>query len=217
MTIRDWVRDKFARDELEATPVGVDGLEVTTPSHPHAVVVVPDPGPEVFGAPQLEAVVRDYPTVDAILLIRRPADEAAFAAAAEHGIQIDTLGNVTRALKERGELSRFQHPDERYLRSRLGRLPAVRKIDRIGLSAWHIERNCGQASLKIITHDRYEFPASELRGVLDLHPTIRPYAVVITNPNTNGLSTLTVKIARQQGVRLFLLGDFIDNLRRATD
>lgn len=217
MTIRDWVQDKLARDGLDVAPVGVDGLAVSTRSRLHpAVVVVPTPGPDVFGAPQLDAVARDYPTVDAVLLIRRPADEAVFAVAFERGIQIDTFRNVTRALEGHDEMSRYQHPDERYLRSRIGQLPAVREIHRIGLSAWAIERSDGQASLKIITHDRYEFPASELREVLDQHPTIRPDAVVITNPNTNGLSTLVVETAEQQGVRLFLLRDFIDDLRRAT-
>ena len=53
MTIRDWVQDKFANGGLEVSPVGEDGLAVTTPLHPNAVVVVPTPGPETFGAPQL--------------------------------------------------------------------------------------------------------------------------------------------------------------------
>ena len=217
MTIRDWVQDKFANGGLEVSPVGEDGLAVTTPLHPNAVVVVPTPGPETFGAPQLESVVRDYPSVDAVLLLRRPADEAAFAAASVDGIQIDTLGNVARALMEPGDIGRYQHPNEQYLRSRIGRVPAVRGIRRVGLSAWEIDRKGNQPSLKIITHGRYEFSASELREVLDLHPTNPPDAVVITNPYTNGLSTLVLKTAEEQGVRVVLLGDFIENLRHATD
>jgi hypothetical protein len=216
VTIRDWVKDKLARDGFDAVPVGVDGLAVSTSSRLQpSVVVVPAPGPEVFGVPQLDAVVRDYPAVDAVILIRRPADEAVFAAASERDIQIDTFGNVTRALEEHDEMSGYQHPNERYLRSRIGQLPAVREIHRIGISAWGIERSDGRALLKIIAHGRYEFPASELREVLDQHPTIRPDAVVITNPNANGLSTLVVEIAQQQGVRIFLLDDFIDGLGRA--
>lgn len=217
MTIRDWVHEKLAGDGFDTEPVGGEALAVSTRSRLQAVVIaVPASVPEVFGVPQLDAVIRDYPAVDAVLLIRRPADEAVFAAASKSGIQIDTFGNVVRALEKHGELSRYQHPNETYLRSRIGQLPAVRDIHRIGLSAWGIERNEGRTLLKIITHDRYEFPASELREVLDKHPTIQPDAVVITNPNASGLSTLVTENAQQQGVRLFLLRDFIEGIRHAT-
>ena len=217
MTIRDWVQDKFASVGLNPEAVGEDGFAVSTPFHTHALVVIPAPGPTVFGAPQLNSVINDYPTVDSILLIRRPADEEVFAAASERGIQIDTLGNVTRALREPGKISRYQHPDEQYLRSRINRAPTVREIRRVGLSAWNIDRKGDQPTLKIITHNRYEFSASELQGVLDLHPGNLPHALVITNPYTNGLSTLVVNAAEQLDVQALLLDDFIENLRHATD
>lgn len=211
------MREKLANDGLTAEPVGSDALAVSTSSRPRpAVIVVPEPMQEVFGVPQLNVVTGDYPAVDAVLLIRRPADEAVFTAASERSIQIDTFGNVVRALEEQGEMSRYQHPKERYLRSRISRLPAVRKIHRIGLSAWGIERNNGRTLLKIITHDRYEFPVSELRQVLNTHPTFRPDAVVITNPNASGFSTVVTEIAQQEGVRLLLLPDFIEGIRHAT-
>lgn len=217
MTIRGWVQNRFIEEGLNSTPIGSDALAVSSDARQDAAtVVIPEPGSNIFGVPQLKSILREHGNVDSVLLIRRPADEAVFTVASDLGIQIDTLGNVVRALHEYGKLSHFQHPTEVYLRSRIGRLPGVLDMHRIGLSAWGIERSEGAPLLKFITHNRYEFPASELRKVLDEHPTIQPDAVVITNPNSSGFSNPVMEIARQLGVRLLVLRDFIDCIRHGT-
>lgn len=217
MTIRGWVQNRFIEDGIDSTPIGTDALAVSSDARQNAaIIVVPDPGSNIFGVPQLESILREHGNVDSVLLIRRPADEAVFTLASDLGIQIDTLGNVVRALHEYGKLSRFQHPNEVYLRSCIGRLPTVLDIHRIGFSAWSIERSDTDLLLKIITHDRYEFPVSELRSELDRHPTIRPDAVVITNPNASGFSTQVKNISQELDIRLLILRDFIDCIKHGT-
>ncbi|WP_138926161.1 hypothetical protein [Glutamicibacter creatinolyticus] len=203
MTIQAWVEEKLSKSEIDTESNGDNGI-LTICEGRARLIVVAEPGPSPLGFDELDAILDTYPTCEAIVLIRRFPDNGVFEAARARGVLLDTFGKVLKALKLQTPLHEFQDNDESYLRSRLIRHGKVSDIVRIGLAAWRIER-LGLRDLIVITHDRYEFPVDELYERLDAHPNLEPDAFIITNPNTNGLSTRVTAAAMETGVEIHLL------------
>jgi hypothetical protein len=211
MSIQSWALNKLRVSGFDVTGVGTHGISVRV-GRTERLIVVGEPGPEPFDRDELAHLMATYPSCEGVLLIRRVPTQSAFEMAAEQGLLIDTFGAFTSALSEREPLVRYQSSEEQYLRSRVQRHRSVVDMLRTGLSSWRIERNLPQHELAIITHDRYEFPVDELRQALSMHPGLAPDAVIITNPNTQGLSTRVLGAASELGVAIFLLNDFLIQL-----
>lgn len=212
MSIQAWVEGKLTKSEIETGSIGDHGI-LTNCEGRERLIVVAEPGPAPLGIGELDTILSTYPACEAIVLIRRFPDVGAFEAARARGVLLDTFGRASKALKSPSPLHEFQDNDESYLRSRLIRHNKVTNIVRIGLEAWRIERR-ELRDLIIITHDRYEFPVDELYQRLDEHPNLEPDAFVITNPNTNGLSTRVTDAAKQTGVEIHLLKAIFTRLGR---
>lgn len=212
MTIQTWVIDKLKKRGWDTCAIGGHGLLVTSPSSTQTVLAVAEPGEESFCREDLEQLSNAYENCKGVILIRRPATSEAFEYAIKHNLLLDSFGNIVRALESELEFSNFQHPDEKYLRSRIMHHRSVKKIDRIGLKAWRIERKPPLSALVIITQESYEFPVSSLRDLIKNHPDIDLDTFVCINPNTDKLSSQVVNAATEVGSKIFLLKDFLSNL-----
>ncbi|WP_315105397.1 hypothetical protein [uncultured Microbacterium sp.] len=214
MTMASWVTDKLGESGYYAQEVGSGGVRIEgTATHGDVLIYVGEASAVPFEVADFERVAAAHPTCQAIVMIRRAVGIGVVEAAASDGVLVAPFGHVKQALGTTGEIGAFLHQDEIYLRSRLLQARHVTDVVRIGTQSWRIERT-GGLDLEIITHDRYEFPVSELRELLAQHPGLTPDAFVITNPNCRGLSTRVQEASKEVGVEVHLLNDFFARIAR---
>jgi hypothetical protein len=132
----------------------------------------------------------------------------------EHRLAIGTLGDLHGALHACNDIGTYQHGEEKYVRSRMGNSPSVTRVLRKGHSAWMLERSGGLRSLTIITNDSYEVTDLEFTNALNQYPTLDLDAVVATSPNLRGFSNRVSETARDAGVKLLAINNFVRMLHQ---
>lgn len=215
MIIRDWVVVQLRKDARVVEAVGAHGVKVLRPGRPDAVGYCVEPDSvNPFTADALQDAVNELPDVGMVIVTRRLVDPDVYERARELKICVDTFGGFTSALDDLDDISEYVHREEVYIRRRLLATRAVTSVIRRGHRAWELQRISGLRPLTIVTNDRYELTDYEFTTVLNQYPKLDLDAFAITNPSARGFGDRAVASARQAGVALCLLDEFIAEIRK---
>lgn len=222
MTIRDWIvkqlreQDDFGgRSKIKSVEaLGAHGLKVERAGLANAFAFCVEQGAGTsFSVEELDDALRELPAAQMVVVTRRGVAPGVYARAAELGVCVDTFGGFGRALQDFDDISKYIHPEEKYIRRRLAATRVVTSVDRIGHRAWQLTRNGDLRPLSIVTIDKYELTDEEFGAVIDQYPDLTPDALVVTNPSAQGFGERVVKSAKQTGIPLFKIDDFVSNIR----
>lgn len=215
MSIRDWVVSQLRKDAREVEAVGEHGVKVLRMGRPDAIgYCVERDSVNPFTVQALQHAVTELPDAGMVIVTRRVVDPDVYDQARELKVCVDTFGGFSRALDDLDDISEYVHREEEYIRRRLMATRAVTSMIRRGHRAWELQRVNGLRPLTIVTHDRYEMTEYEFTAVLNQHPKLDLDAFVITNPNAHGIGNRAVVSAQQAGIPLYLLDEFIAEIRK---
>lgn len=212
MTIQTWCLKKLNEGgQFSASASGCHGIVVKRPREPSVVAYCLDSSDEPFTSDDLDAALDELPDIQALVVVNRPLDAGVFENARTRELLVATFGHFERALAQT-DITEFVHPEEQYLRKRLGQRREVTRVTRIGMRAWRIDRRKGLRPLTIVTHDRYEFTDDEMWQLVAQGPGLKVDAFVVTNPNSGGFGSRVVRSAANVGVALCTTNEFLDRL-----
>lgn len=212
MSIQTWCIQKLNHDRpATASAIGDHGILVRRPRFDDVVAYCPDSGRLPFTVSDLDQALKEVPETHAFVVVSRPVGVGVFELAASERLLVASFGHFQRALDIR-DVSSFMHPEEEYLRGRLTRRPSVTRVTRVGMRAWTIERNGGRRPLTIVTHDRYEFTDDEMWQLVENHPGLEVDAFVVTNPSSGGFGSRVSTNARNLGITICNLDEFLGQL-----
>ncbi|KFU75414.1 hypothetical protein SAMN04489729_6992 [Amycolatopsis lurida] len=216
MNSRDWVVQKLRDDKRVVTPVSDHGLVVTRPGRPNAVAYCCDRSTiRDIDANVVFRVLHELPQTQMIItfLSSQLSYPDAYDLTSKRGIYIGTFGDLNGALHDRDDIGTYQHREEKYLRTRMSTSRAVTRVLRKGHRAWLLQRLGRLRPLTIITSDEYEVTDRDFTTALDQHPTLAPDAFIATSPNAQGFSDRVSATARDAGIKLLTMNDFVRTLR----
>ncbi|MFG1606050.1 hypothetical protein [Actinoplanes sp. NPDC049265] len=199
---------------MQVEIIGSQGVLVRRPGKSDAVGYCAEPSARNdFDIEELESAVKNIPRLGMIIITRRAVAPDVYDRASELGVCVDTFGGFVRAIASFDDVSQYVHPDESYVRKRLLSTRIVSRLNRRGHRAWEIERQKGLRSLTIVTHERYELTDDDFTTLLNQHLKIDIDALVITNTNARGFGERVTRNARQVGIPIFTLDQFIGEIR----
>lgn len=214
MSIRSWILNRLTEDSMRAESVGLQGVRVLRPGQPDAVGYCVEPSAQrEFTVAELELAVKDVPQLGMIIITRRAVAPDVYERANELGVSVDTFGGFVRAITFFDDVSQYVHPEENYFKNRIFATRVVSRVDRRGHRAWDIERSRGLRPLTVITHEPYELTDDDLTTLLNQYLNLDIDALVITNPNARGFGERVAKNARQAGIPILTLDQFIGEIR----
>jgi hypothetical protein len=215
MSIRDWVVVQLRKDARVVETVGEHGVKVLRPGRADAVGYCVEPDSvNSFTADALQDAVNELPDAGMVIVTRRLVDPDVYERARELKVCVDTFGGFTRALDDLNDIAEYVHREEEYIRRRLLATRAVTSMIRRGHRAWELHRINGLRPLMIVTHERYEMTDYEFTAILNQYPKLDLDAFVITNPSARGVGDRVVASAEQAGIPLYLLDDFLTEIRK---
>lgn len=216
MSSRDWVVEQLRKDKHVVAPVGANGLIVSRPRRPDAVAYCCERSMiKIVTTEVVSQALHELPHTRMIVAFRNGqqihTDTYEFASAC--GVAIGTLGNLNGALRTCDDIGTYQDREEAYVRRRMTSSRAVTHVLRKGHSAWVLERPGRLRSLTILTSDAYEVTDLEFTNALNQYPTLDPDAFIATSPIVQGFSDRVSATARDVGIKLLTMNDFVRTLR----
>lgn len=212
MNSRDWIVEQLRKDKRVVTPIGINGLSVSRPGRPDAVayccerstitIVTNDTVRRALHELSQTRMIVIFPSSQEI-----HPDTYEFVR--DRRLAIGTLGGLNGALYECNDIGTYQHGEEKYVRNRLNNSRSVTRVLRKGHRAWVLERSGGLRSLTIITNEEYEVTDFDFIDTLNQYPHLDPDAVVATSPNLQGFSDRVSETARDAGITLVSMNNFV--------
>ncbi|UJW32707.1 hypothetical protein L3Q67_02635 [Saccharothrix sp. AJ9571] len=215
MNSRDWVVQQLREDEHVVVPIGDNGLAVSRPGRPDAVAYCCERSTiKIVTTAVVARALIDLPQTQMVLVfLSQQIHTDTYEFAGDHGLAIGTLGNLHGALHSCDNIGTYQDREEAYVRRRMASLRAVTRVRRKGHSAWVLERPGKLRSITIVTSDAYEVTDLEFTNALNQYSTLAPDAFVATSPIVRGFSDRVSATARDAGIKLLTMNDFVRTLR----
>jgi len=156
--------------------------------------------------------------VQFVVLLRRDAANDVYPDAYERHIAVGRFGELRSALEEARDISQFVGRERSYVQKRLDTNRSVRTWHRVGENAYWITRTAvTPTGLTIATFDKYEATADQIHSLLEQYSDLDLDALVATNPSTSGFAAPAVQAARDAGVELMTVRQFMTALARSWD
>lgn len=210
--VTGWVGRRLAEQGYSSTVVTPPVLDVLRDGRPPARVYCAGLNDEQeFGRRDVESVMGESPSAQFIVVVPTRIADSAYVAAEELGVCCAGFGELLAALDEDDDVATHVDSQEQYERRRFSRHPAIVSIERCGRHAYRIGR-ASLPPLTIVTTDQYEFTVDEFYGLLESHDELDIDLIVVTNPNCRGLSTESRAAARNTGVNVVIMNDFLAEL-----
>ncbi|MBB2945332.1 hypothetical protein FB565_005065 [Actinoplanes lutulentus] len=214
MTMRDWAAGKLREDGYPTvTPVGVHGLQINRKALPPAFVYcVEKKGNLSFTARDLDDAIREMPTAEAFLLIRRSADGSAYEMAETRGVLLARMGDLKGALLRSPRISEYVSSEQQYVHNRLNSNWHVANTRRCGEFTYEVSRKGGLSPLVAIFYSDYELTSDSVYSLLAAEPRVPVDAIVNTNPSCRGFASEVYEAGKVSNTKILLLTDFLKSL-----
>ncbi len=211
MTKASWIADKIGNISYVST------VQV---NNSHSLVVVramkqplrvacteADP----VDAEEIDRLVGSHEAIDFVVVV--PSDVTIEPSAWLHceglGIMLGRFPDLSDGLEGLQPNRKLMKKDLQYISSRVERTGTVQNLARVSETALRITLKGGKSFVADFTHP-YEITEDEVLTKIDRQPDLK--FLVVTNPYARGLSPESVRVAREAGVRLMLLSDFVSSL-----
>lgn len=219
MSSRDWVVQQIRKDPRRrvdkrvVAAVGDNGLIVTCPGRPDAVAYCCERSTvTVVTTDVIAGALHELPQTQMIIIF--PSSQnihpETYEFVRERRLSIGSLAGLNSALHQCHDIGTYLEREEKYVRDRIARSPAITRVLRKGPSLWVLERSRRLRSLTIATSDAYEVTDHAFTDAVNQHTTLDAY--VATSPNVQGFSNRVAETARDTGIKLLTMNDFVRTL-----
>ena len=221
MNSRDWVVQQIRTDPQRSidkrvvAPIGDNGLVVTRPGRPDAVAYCCERSTiEVITTAVVVRALHELPQTQMIIIFPSSQDIHAgtYEFVRERRLAIGSLNDLNSALHECNDIGTYEEREAKYVRNRITRPPAVTRVLRKGHNLWVLKRSGGLRSLTIVTSEAYEVTDHAFTNAVIQHPALDAY--IATSPNVQGFSNRVSASARDTGVKLLTMNEFVRTLRQ---
>jgi len=160
---------------------------------------------------EIKRLLGGYADIDFVAVI--PSDvkiePSAWLYCEDAGVMLGRFPDLRQGLEGLQTNSRLMNKDYQYICSRIEGTRVVQTLTRISETAFRVTCTNAKSFVADFTYP-YEITEDEVLNIVSRQPDME--FLVVTNPYARGLSPDSVRVAKDAGVKLVLLSDFVTSL-----
>lgn len=211
MTKADWVADKLRGIPYVSSAETLDANTLVVKRAMKKPLTVACAASEPVDSEEIRRIQGQ--TADADFVVVIPSNVAIAASAwlhcAEAGLMLGRFPDLSDGLEELQPNNRLMKRDYQFICRRIESKRTVQAIIRVSETALRLLCKSGKTFIADFTHP-YEMTEDEVLNIISHQPDME--FLVVSNPYARGLSPQSVSAAKDAGVKLLLLSDFVADL-----
>lgn len=211
MTKANWIADKLRGIPYVSSAETLDANTLVVKRAMKEPLTVACAASEPVDAEEIKRIQGRTADTDFVVVIPSNVGIAssAWLHCADSGLMLGRFPDLSDGLEKLQPNNRLMNRDYQFICRRIESVRTVQAITRVSETALRLSCKSGRTFIADFTHP-YEMTEDEVLNIISRQPDME--FLVVTNPYARGLSPHSASAAKDAGVKLLLLSDFVTDL-----